>query len=91
MYAIRSYYAGDEAIAYVDQWGVVTGIGDGTTTITINSTDGNYIATAAVNVNEKATNIKKSSISDQSITVYPNPYDSGVITSYSIHYTKLYD
>ncbi|MBB3696500.1 Ig-like domain-containing protein [Flammeovirga yaeyamensis] len=68
-----SWTSADESIAYVDQWGAVTGINNGKTIITINTTDGNFIATVPIYVGDAILNIEKEV--NNSLHIYPNPYN----------------
>lgn len=68
-----SWVSDNESVAFVDQWGAVTGIKDGTATITINTTDGNFVQTVTVNV-EKTLSTADIHKNEISVKIYPNPF-----------------
>ncbi len=67
-----TWTSSDEDVAYVDQWGAVTGISEGITTITLNSTEGNFIATATIKVENSLSTDVFTNTKPQ-IKIYPNP------------------
>lgn len=68
-----SWTSADESIAYVDQYGAVTGIRKGKTSISINTTDGNKKATVTVFVKNNIQRLDQEVVADQQVNIYPNP------------------
>lgn len=67
-----SWVSNDESVAKVNQWGDVTGVVEGETTIDIFTTDGDYMATTSVNVLDSGLNTD--AFNKKPFLVYPNPY-----------------
>jgi uncharacterized protein YjdB len=69
-----SWSSADDAIATVDQNGLVTGVAAGTTTITVDAVVGDATASTSVTVEEV---VGLQSAKSKMLKVYPNPYSSG--------------
>lgn len=59
----------DDGIAFVEQSGLVSGIANGTATITVTTTDGDFTATCDVTVGPSDIGLNETS----GVSVYPNP------------------
>ena len=66
------YKIEDTSIATVDDKGVITGIKEGTTTITVSTVDGSFTTTATVTIKEKTTHDDKIVINPTSLSLEPN-------------------
>lgn len=77
-----------DAIATVNSSGLVTGVAEGTATITVTTNDGDFTATADITV-DATTAIK--AVTADNFTVYPNPVKENLfIDGGNIHSATLY-
>lgn len=69
-----TWESSDNAIASVNNNGLVTAIAQGKATITVTSNDGHYYDTCQITVNSQGTDIRNQYTANQSgIRIYPNP------------------
>jgi len=66
--------SGNQTVATVDETGVVTGIGAGSTTITAKTEDGAYTASCTVSVTEPQYGLVVDNIDESSTSYYYKPY-----------------
>ena len=66
-----TWSSSNTAVATVSSSGIVTGVAEGTATITVTTVDGSRTATCAVTVTKSTVSIEQ--VADNKFTAYPNP------------------
>jgi len=67
-----TWESSNESVATVDESGIVTGIKEGTTTITVKSVDGNKTATCTITVEKNVINVEKVELDKENLTLKIN-------------------